>query len=59
VEFCLDPPRERPPPARWTLVRATYGQYPDILADARDVGGLREVAARIPRHVARVLRHRA
>jgi glycosyltransferase involved in cell wall biosynthesis len=59
VEFCLDPQRERPRPARWTLVRATYGQYPDILADARDVGGLREVAARIPRHVARVLRHRA
>ena len=29
------------PPARSALARATYGQYPDILADLRDRGGLR------------------
>ena len=60
VEFCLEhrqrPPR-RPPPG--VLARATFGQYPDILADLRDRGGLPEVARRIPRHVGRVLRHRA
>jgi hypothetical protein len=57
VEFCLEPSRQRRRRARWTLARATYGQYPDVLADARDRGGLREVVQRVPRHVARVLRH--
>ena len=60
VRFCREldvrPPR---PPARSALVRATYGQYPDILADARERGGLGAVARRVPQHVARLLRHRA
>jgi glycosyltransferase involved in cell wall biosynthesis len=60
VDFCVEhasrPPRR---PARSALARATYGQYPDILADLREHGGLGEVARRLPRHVARVLRHRA
>jgi glycosyltransferase involved in cell wall biosynthesis len=60
VRFCVDhasrPARQ---PARAALLRATYGQYPDILADARDRRGLGEAARRIPHHVARVLRHRA
>jgi glycosyltransferase involved in cell wall biosynthesis len=60
VEFCLEPesrPRRRPP--RWALARATYGQYPDILADVRSRGGLPRMVGRASRHVARVLRHRA
>jgi hypothetical protein len=60
VEFCLDHrsrPRRRPP--RWAVARATYGQYPDILADARSRGGVPKMVARASRHVARVLRHRA
>ncbi len=60
VRFCVEhasrPPRR---PASGALARATYGQYPDILADARDRGGLTEAAKRVPRHLARVLRHRA
>jgi glycosyltransferase involved in cell wall biosynthesis len=59
VHFCrgLDsrPARE---PARSALARATYGQYPDILADLRDRGGFGAVARRVPQHVARLLRHR-
>jgi hypothetical protein len=59
VEFCLEhrerPPR-RPPPA--VLARATLGQYPEILAGLRRRGGVREVATRLPRHLARALRHR-
>jgi glycosyltransferase involved in cell wall biosynthesis len=58
VRFCVEaagrPPRR---PARAALVRATYGQYPAILADARERGGLRELARRVPRHVARLVRH--
>ena len=46
-------------PARSALARATYGQYPDILADLRERGGLGAVARRVPEHVARLLRHRA
>ena len=60
VEFCAEHrsrPLRRAP--RFTLARATYGQYPDILADARDRGGLTEAARRVPRHVARLFRHRA
>jgi glycosyltransferase involved in cell wall biosynthesis len=59
VQFCVEQ-RSRPPrrPPRLALARATYGQYPDILADARDRGGLAEAARRVPRHLARVFRHR-
>jgi glycosyltransferase involved in cell wall biosynthesis len=60
VRFCVehaDRPARRP--ARATLARATYGQYPAILADARDRGGLGEAVSRIPRHVARLLRRGA
>ena len=35
-------------PARSALARATYGQYPDILADLRERGGLGAVARRVP-----------
>lgn len=60
VRFCAEqgsrPPRRTPP---LVLARATLGQYPDVLADARDRGGLRELGRRIPRHVARVFRYRA
>jgi glycosyltransferase involved in cell wall biosynthesis len=60
VRFCREldarPPRR---PARSALARATYGQYPDILADLRERGGLGAVARRMPEHVARLLRHRA
>ncbi len=60
VEFCRAPdrhPRRRPP--RGALARATFGQYPDLLASLREHGGLGEAARALPRHVARVLRHRA
>ena len=60
IRFCLEHetrPRRRPP--RGALARATYGQYPDILADLRDHSGLGEAAKRVPHHLARVLRHRA
>jgi glycosyltransferase involved in cell wall biosynthesis len=60
VRFCLEHerrPRRRPP--RGALARATYGQYPDVLAALREHGGIREAARGLPRHVARVLRHRA
>jgi hypothetical protein len=60
VRFCAEldgrPPRRA---ARSALARATYGQYPDLLADLRDAGGIRAVARRVPEHVARLLRHRA
>jgi hypothetical protein len=58
VRFCreLPPPRR---PAQGALARATYGQYPDILSDLRERGGLGAVARRVPEHVARLLRHRA
>jgi glycosyltransferase involved in cell wall biosynthesis len=60
VRFCREldsrPPRRA---ARSALARATYGQYPDILADLRERGGLGAVVRRVPEHVARVLRHRA
>jgi glycosyltransferase involved in cell wall biosynthesis len=60
VRFCLDHGARTPRrPPRSALARATYGQYPAILADARDRGGLRAAAKRVPRHLARVLRHRA
>jgi glycosyltransferase involved in cell wall biosynthesis len=60
VEFCVEhESRPRHRPARGALARATYGQYPDILAHLRDRGGLREVATRASHHLARVLRHRA
>jgi glycosyltransferase involved in cell wall biosynthesis len=59
VEFCRDAPsRPARQPARSALARATYGQYPDILSDLRDRGGLGEVVRRVPHHVARLLRHR-
>jgi glycosyltransferase involved in cell wall biosynthesis len=59
VEFCRNAPsRPARQPARSALARATYGQYPDILSDLRDRGGLGEVARRVPHHVARLLRHR-
>jgi glycosyltransferase involved in cell wall biosynthesis len=60
VDFCVSlderPARRAPFGA---LARATYGQYPDILADLHDRGGLAEVARRMPRHAARILRHRS
>ncbi len=59
VRFCREQ-HTRPPrsPARSALARATYGQYPDILTELRDHGGLGAVARRVPHHVARLLRHR-
>jgi glycosyltransferase involved in cell wall biosynthesis len=60
VRFCLEHEgRARRRPGRGTLARATYGQYPDILADLRERGGWGELARRLPRHLARALRHRA
>ncbi len=60
VNFCADlaahPPRHAP---RGVLARATYGQYPDIVADMHERGGLGELAKRMPKHVTRVLRHRS
>jgi glycosyltransferase involved in cell wall biosynthesis len=60
VRFCAeqaDRPRRKVPPG--VLARATLGQYPDVLADLHDRGGLAEVARSVPRHLGRVLRHRA
>ena len=60
IRFCLDHetlPQRRVP--RGTLARATYGQYPDVLAALREHGGLGEAARGLPRHLARILRHRA
>jgi glycosyltransferase involved in cell wall biosynthesis len=60
IEFCLKSagrPRRRVPAA--VLARATFGQYPDILADLYDRGGASALARRVPQHFARVLRHRA
>jgi glycosyltransferase involved in cell wall biosynthesis len=58
VRFCAEPrPARRP--AQSVLARATYGQYPAILADARERGGLGELASRVPRHISRLIRHRA
>jgi glycosyltransferase involved in cell wall biosynthesis len=59
VEFCVegcDRPKRRP--ARSALARATFGQYPDILADLREREGLTAAAKRVPRHITRVLQHR-
>jgi glycosyltransferase involved in cell wall biosynthesis len=59
VQFCVEAaarPRRRVPPA--VLARATYGQYPDILADIYEQGGAAELARRVPQHFARLLRHR-
>jgi glycosyltransferase involved in cell wall biosynthesis len=59
VRFCRElDSRPARSPARSALARATYGQYPDILSDLRERGGLGEVARRVPHHVARMLRHR-
>jgi glycosyltransferase involved in cell wall biosynthesis len=60
VRFCVEhADRPRPAPARSALARATFGQYPDILADLHDREGLAAAARGVPRHLARVLRHRA
>jgi glycosyltransferase involved in cell wall biosynthesis len=58
VRFCSE---QRPArrPAQSVLARATYGQYPAILADARERGGLGELASRVPRHISRLIRHRS
>jgi hypothetical protein len=58
VRFCVE---QRPSrrPARSALARATYGQYPAVLADARRRGGLGELAQRVPRHISRLFRHRS
>lgn len=59
VEFCVEHearPRRRVPPA--ALARATYGQYLDVLAEARRHAGVAETARRMGRHVARAVRHR-
>jgi glycosyltransferase involved in cell wall biosynthesis len=59
IRFCVEAgerPRRRVPAA--VLARATYGQYPDILADIYERGGAAELARRVPRHFARLLRHR-
>ena len=57
VRFCAE---QRPArrPAAAALARATYGQYPAVLADARERGGFGELAARVPRHISRLIRHR-
>jgi hypothetical protein len=39
------------------IVRATLGQYPGILADVRERGGLRDVGRRALRHLSRAVRH--
>ena len=60
VRFCLE--HERIPPrraSRGALLRATYGQNPDVLAALREHGGPGEAARALPRHLARLLRHRA
>ena len=59
VRFCVEH-EDRPPrrPAQSALARATFGQYPAILADAREQGGLGEIARRVPRHFTRLVRHR-
>jgi glycosyltransferase involved in cell wall biosynthesis len=60
VEFCVEHaerPRRRVPPA--ALARATYGQYLDVLSEAREHHGVAETARRMGRHVTRVVRHRA
>jgi glycosyltransferase involved in cell wall biosynthesis len=60
VEFCVGhserPPR-RPPAA--VLARATFGQYPGILADVHRRGGFADVLRRVSRNATRPLRHRA
>jgi glycosyltransferase involved in cell wall biosynthesis len=58
VRFCAE---QRPArrPAGAALARATYGQYPAILADARERGGLGELVSRVPRHISRLIRHRS
>ena len=59
IRFCTElDARPARSPARSALARATYGQYPDILADMREHGGLGTMARRVPKHVARLLRHR-
>jgi glycosyltransferase involved in cell wall biosynthesis len=59
VRFCAElESRPARSPARSALTRATYGQYPDILADMREHGGFGTMARRVPKHVARLLRHR-
>jgi glycosyltransferase involved in cell wall biosynthesis len=59
VRFCVEH-EDRPPrrAAQSALARATFGQYPAILADAREQGGLGEIARRVPRHFSRLMRHR-
>ena len=56
VRFCTE---QRPArrPAQFALARATYGQYPSILADARERGALGELVTRVPRHISRLIRH--
>ncbi len=59
VRFCVEH-ADRPPrrAAQSALARATYGQYPALLADMRDQGGLAEIARRVPQHLSRLVRHR-
>jgi hypothetical protein len=45
--------------ARGALARATFGQYPDVLAGLREHDGFLKAARAVPRHLARALRHRA
>ena len=60
VRFCTEhrsrPARRAP---RHVLAMATFGQYPAIMSDLRERGGLPDVARRVRRHAGRVLRHRA
>jgi glycosyltransferase involved in cell wall biosynthesis len=58
VDFCLNH-RERPRPRRhpMALAKATYGQYPGIVADAVVSDGPAGAARRIVRNAARALRH--
>jgi hypothetical protein len=60
VDYCLHH-RQRPVPRRHpaTVALATYGQYPGILAHALAAEGPIEVARRVMRNVARLLRHGA
>jgi glycosyltransferase involved in cell wall biosynthesis len=58
VRFCREQERRpRLPAPRRVIVRATLGQYPGILADVRERGGLRDVGRRALRHLSRAVRH--
>jgi len=51
--------RRAPQGAAWRARERDRRSVPDILADLHERGGLGELVRRVPRHVTRVLRHRA